>query len=83
MDSGRNVCLTICGILWSTYADVGNECEMNAWIQVECFMFLFFFYDLQETYGLCYFNGVSGEVYYSYKNVIIRQIRQVKKNKAG
>jgi hypothetical protein len=36
MDSGRNVCLTICGILWSTYADVGIECEMNAWIQVFC-----------------------------------------------
>jgi hypothetical protein len=46
MDSGRNVCLTICGILWITYADVGNECEMNAFIQVECFVFLFFLYDL-------------------------------------
>ena len=34
------------GIMWSTYADVGNECEMNAWIQVECFVFLFFLYDL-------------------------------------
>jgi hypothetical protein len=43
---GITICLTICGILWSTYADVGNECEMNAWIQVECFVFLFFLYDL-------------------------------------